>query len=245
ANSQHAPYDVRYGEHLIADVYDALRKSDIWEQTLLVVTYDEHGGFFDHVYPPDQGILPPDHFSSPTEIDRKNFGYMFNKNGRPKPQYAFNFDRLGCRVPTVLVSPWLEAGMVESSRLQHTSLLATVRRMWGLRPVPLTAREGQAASFDHLLETRDSPRKDCPKKIPRPDLPERSLSAALDQPLSPVQQEVFDQVQQLTGHPDSGKPVAVPATQREASKYIAERRRAHDKAGGAPTPPEEPKLAAE
>ena len=53
ANSQHAPWDVRFGEHWIADVYEALRQTDIWEQTLLIITYDEHGGFYDHVYPPD------------------------------------------------------------------------------------------------------------------------------------------------------------------------------------------------
>ncbi len=229
ANSQHAPYDVRYGEHLIADVYEALRASDIWEQTLLVVTYDEHGGFFDHVYPPSQEILPPDGRAAPNEVDRKNFGYMFSKHGGPKPQYRFNFDRLGCRVPTVLISPWLDQGLVESSRLQHTSIMATLRRMWGLRPHPLTAREGQAAVFDHLFEKRATPRKDCPKTIPRPPLPDHSLSAALNMPLSPVQREVFDQVLLLDGHPNSGNPVEIPASQREASEYIAERRRAHDK----------------
>lgn len=228
ANSQHAPYDVRYGENLIADVYEALRASGLWEQSLLIVTYDEHGGFYDHVFPPDQDVLPPDGFASPNEVDRKNFGYMFDKSGQPKPQYRFNFDRLGCRVPTVLISPWLDRGTVETGQLQHTSIIATVRKIWGLRQHPLTAREGQAAPFDHLLEKRSAPRQDCPTTILRPPLPDTSLSAALDQPLSPVQREVFDQVLHLDGHPDSGKPVEVPATQREASQYIAERRLAHD-----------------
>ncbi len=235
ANSQHAPYDVRYGEHWIADVYEALRNSKIWENTLLIVTYDEHGGFYDHVYPPDRDILPPDAFTSPTAYDKKSYGYMFGNSGWPKRQYEFDFDRLGCRVPTVLISPWLEKGHVESGRLQHTSVLATVRRIWGLRNQPLTAREGQARTFDALFEKLASPREDCPTKLERPPLPDRSLSAALDQPLSPVQQEVFAQVNHLDGHADSGQPAPMPKTQREASKYIAERRkahRAHHEAGG-------------
>ncbi len=228
ANSQHAPYDVRFGEHWIADVYENLRHSKIWEQTLLIVTYDEHGGFFDHVYPPDKNVLPPDAFTSPTAYDRQHYGYMFNeKTGQPKPQYVFNFDRLGCRVPTILISPWLDEGMVESRQLQHTSVLASVRKMWRLRDQPLTAREGQAATFDDLLESRDKPRNDCPLKLKRPALPKVSLSAALDEPLSPVQKEVFSIVNHLDGHPDSGKPAPVPKTQGEASVYIAQRNQAH------------------
>ncbi len=228
ANSQHAPYDVRYGDNWIADVYEALRGSEIWESTLLIVTYDEHGGFYDHVHPPDENILPPDSFTSPTAYDKKNYGYMFGKNGWPKTQYVFDFDRLGCRVPAVLVSPWVNKGLVENGRLQHTSVLATVRKMWGLRDQPLTAREGQAHTFDGIFEERDSPRDDCPMKLERPPLPERSLSAALDQPLSPVQLEIFAQVNHLDGHPDTGQPAPLPKTQGEMSKYIAERRKAHD-----------------
>jgi phospholipase C len=226
ANSQHAPYDVRYGEHWIADVYEALRNSDIWENTLFIITYDEHGGFYDHVQPPDQGVLPPDDFVSPTAYDKTHYGYMF-ANGRPKPEYVFHFDRLGCRVPTVLVSPWIKKGMVVSDQLQHTSVLATVRKMWGLREQPLTKREGQAKRFDQLLEELDAPRDDCPTKLKRPPLPEISLTAAADQPLSPVQWEIFHQVNHLDGHEDSGKPAPPPKTQGEAAKYIQERTRAH------------------
>ena len=64
---------------------------------------------------------------------------------------------------------------------------------------------------------------------------DRSLSAALDQPLSPVQREVFAQVNHLDGHEDVGLPAPMPKTQGEASRYIAERRKAHQahhEAGG-------------
>ncbi len=230
ANSQHAPWDVRFGEHWIADVYEALRKSEIWEKTLLIVTYDEHGGFYDHVYPPEQYVLPPDNITSPTPYDQKHYGYMFNsKTGRPKPQYVFGFDRLGFRVPTVLISPWLEQGLVENRQMQHTSVLATVRKMWGLRDQPLTAREGQAQDFCDLFETRNSVRTDCPTTLVRPPLPELSLNEALDQPLSPVQKEVFVIVNHLDGHEHSGKLAPVPTTQREAARYIEERNQAHQR----------------
>ena len=131
---------------------------------------------------------------------------MFRSDGSPNPEYVFDFDRLGFRVPAVLVSPWLAAGHVESRRLQHTSVLATVRKMWGLRPQPLTAREGQAATFDDLFRrasTRRGPT--ARRRSSRPPLPDQSLSAAADQPLSPSQRDVFGQVTHLDGHEHSGQ----------------------------------------
>ena len=227
ANCQHAPWDVRYGEHWIADVYEALRASPLWERTLLIITYDEHGGFYDHVTPPSDGVAAPDDLRSPTDYDRQKYPYTFRADGTPNPEYVFAFDRLGFRVPAVLVSPWLAAGKVESRRLQHTSVLATVRKMWGLRPQPLTAREAQAQTFDDLFEVLAEPRTDCPTVLTRPPLPDQSLTAAADQPLSPAQRDVFDQVTHLDGHEHSGKPAPVPATQAEAAAYIAERVAAH------------------
>ncbi len=78
------------GEQLIHDVYEALRNGPGWAQTLLVVTYDEHGGCYDHV-PPPAGAVPPDD-------DAGEFG--------------FDFTRFGLRVPTVLVSPLIAPGTV-------------------------------------------------------------------------------------------------------------------------------------
>jgi phospholipase C len=82
-----------------------------WNETLLIITFDEHGGTYDHVLPPT-GAATPDKASDPGE------------NG-------FRFDRFGVRVPTILVSPWIEAGTVFRSNtatpLDHTSVLATVR----------------------------------------------------------------------------------------------------------------------
>jgi phospholipase C len=132
-NSQHPNYNVALGEQLIHDVYEALRSGPGWAQTLLVLTYDEHGGCFDHV-PPPWGATPPD--------------------SAVESAYDFTFNRFGVRVPTVLVSPLIAPGTVYrvpagSTPLDHTSILATVEQRWGLRP--LTARDAAAPAFGSVL----------------------------------------------------------------------------------------------
>ena len=128
ANSQHAPEDVRFGEHLIADVYDALAANqDLWKQSALIVTYDEHGGFFDHVAP---GAAPnPDGQNSPNPDDKANF---------PVPAFAFN--RIGLRVPAIIASPWIPKGTIENRALQHTSVIKTVAEIFKLNG-PLNHRD--------------------------------------------------------------------------------------------------------
>jgi phospholipase C len=141
-NSQHPNYDVALGEHLIHDVYQAVRGGPGWPQTLLVITYDEHGGCYDHV-PPPSGAVPPD-------SDAGEFG--------------FDFTRFGVRVPAVLVSPLIAAGTVfrvpaGSVPLDHTSILKTVEQRWGLPA--LTARDAAAPSLAGVL-TLTAPRTDDP-----------------------------------------------------------------------------------
>ncbi|HEY0324123.1 MAG TPA: alkaline phosphatase family protein [Pyrinomonadaceae bacterium] len=143
-NSQHPNYDVALGEQLIHDVYYALYNGKAWNQTLLVITYDEHGGCYDHV-PPPQGAVPPD--STPGE-------------------YGFDFKRFGIRVPAVLVSPLIEAGIVfrvpeGETPLDHTSILKTVEKRWGVPA--LTARDAAAPDLGDVL-THATPRTDDPLK---------------------------------------------------------------------------------
>jgi phospholipase C len=140
-NSQHPNYDVALGEQLIHDVYEALRGGAGWPQTLLVITYDEHGGCYDHV-PPPWGAAPPDPATS--------------------GEFSFGFDRFGPRVPTVLVSPLIAPGTVfrvpaGGTPLDHTSVLKTVEQRWGLPS--LTARDQAAPGFGDAL-TLTSPRAD-------------------------------------------------------------------------------------
>ncbi len=155
-NSQHPSDDVARGEALVKQVYEAIRQSPHWESSLLVITYDEHGGFYDHV-PPPPGVPPGD------VTDPANNGH------------GFRFDQLGARVPTVVVSPWIpdvrpadqESGgcnIVDHTRYDHSSLLATVERLYGLPS--LTARDAQANDFLHLLSA-PAPRE-APRTLPAP-----------------------------------------------------------------------------
>ena len=131
-NSQHPNYDVSLGEQLIHDVYYALRNGPAWNSTLLIITYDEHGGCYDHV-PPPQGAVPPD-----------------NSVGED----GFDFKRFGPRVPTVLVSPLIAQGTVfrvaaGAMPLDHTSILNTVETRWQLPH--LTARDAAAQNIGAVL----------------------------------------------------------------------------------------------
>jgi phospholipase C len=143
-NSQHPNYNVALGEQLIHDVYYALLNGKGWNQTLLIVTYDEHGGCYDHV-PPPSGATPPD--DTPGE-------------------YGFDFKRFGVRVPAVLVSPLIAPGIVfrvpqGTTPLDHTSILKTVEKRWGLPA--LTARDAAAPDVGDVL-TLTTPRTDDPLK---------------------------------------------------------------------------------
>jgi phospholipase C len=152
-NDDHPSHDVAEGQRFVKEVYEALRSGPQWPQTLLVVTYDEHGGFYDHVpTPAGAGVVPsPDGIVS------------------AKP-FSFAFDRLGVRVPALLVSPWIEPGTVlhgppsgpcPTSEFEHSSIPATVKKLFNLRSF-LTRRDAWAGTFDCVL-TRDIPRTDCPR----------------------------------------------------------------------------------
>ncbi|KAL6010099.1 Phosphatidylglycerol/phosphatidylinositol transfer protein [Asimina triloba] len=152
ANDDHPSHDVYQGR-----LYETLRASPQWNQTLLVITYDEHGGFYDHVPTPSRNVPSPDDIVG------------------PEP-FLFKFDRLGVRVPTILVSPWIEKGTVvhgpngspsPSSEYEHSSIPATVKKLFNLSSPFLTKRDAWAGTFEGVL-TRTEPRTDCPEKLPTP-----------------------------------------------------------------------------
>jgi phospholipase C len=139
-NSQHPNYDVAAGEKLIQNVYYALRNGPGWNDTLLLITYDEHGGNYDHV-PPPWGATPPDTSAG---------------------EWGFDFTRFGVRIPALLISPRIVKGTVfrpRSSIIDHTSVLKTIEQRWGLNP--LTQRDKAAASLGDVL-TLATPRDDDP-----------------------------------------------------------------------------------
>jgi phospholipase C len=147
--SQHPVDDVTRGEQLIKDVYQAIRQSPHWNESALVITYDEHGGFYDHVPPP----------AAPAPND-----------GATGTHHQFDFTQLGPRVPAVVVSPLIPKGTIDHRLYDHSSVPATLTKIFNLPPVNgrshLTNRDAQANTFESLFSLSD-PRTDNPV-IPDP-----------------------------------------------------------------------------
>ena len=131
AADQHPDHNVFAGEQFIADVYARISSNQaLWQSTLLLVVYDEHGGTYDHVEPPP---IQPHEYSDTTT--------------------GFNFDRLGVRVPAVLISPWIAPGTVLDTLFEHASIPATVTRQFIGDPATssISGREKRAATFLDVL----------------------------------------------------------------------------------------------
>lgn len=148
-NDQHPPADIRPGEQLIADIYNSIKASPAFDNTLFVITYDEHGGCYDH-YPPPGGAKNPD------------------KNNQPG-QDGFLFNRFGVRVPCVVVSPYIKPGLIARPEgftpFDHTSIIKTIQNCFKLEG-SLTERDKAAPDLSCLL-TLDAPRKaDIPEVEP-------------------------------------------------------------------------------
>jgi phospholipase C len=149
-SSQHPMDSVHGGENLIAHVYEAIRNSPLWNSSLLIITYDEHGGFYDSVAP-GPIVAPGDGGIS---------------SGMDDSLFAFNV--AGVRVPAVVVSPWIPAGKVDHTVYDHSSVIATLNNLFGLSP--LTDRDQNANNVLQLL-SMSVPRIDCPVTLPRPAAP--------------------------------------------------------------------------
>ncbi|KAF9675660.1 hypothetical protein SADUNF_Sadunf09G0055400 [Salix dunnii] len=269
ANDDHPSHDVYQGQMFVKEVYETLRASPQWNETLLVITYDEHGGFYDHVVTPVSGVPSPDGIVG------------------PEP-FLFKFDRLGVRVPTIVVSPWIEKGTASPSRLsakyanlfhtafdtkrerklwgkwvqvllrhclvaaqkvhiverlsgkvedfcsvaekvvhgpdgspfstseyEHSSIPATVKKLFNMSSPFLTKRDEWAGTFEGILQARTEPRTDCPEKLPTPTRVRKSEPNE-DAKLTEFQQELLqlaavlkgDHI--LTSYPDKiGKEMTV------------------------------------
>eukprot|EP00250_Pteridium_aquilinum_P002066 c12276_g1_i1 orf=222-1847(-) len=189
ANDDHPSHDVYQGQLLVKYVYETLRASRQWKEMLFVITYDEHGGFYDHVPTPLRNVPNPDGME----------GHI--------SEYKFGFDRLGVRVPTIFISPWVNKGTVlhepdgptPSSQFEHSSLPATVRKLFNLSSDYLTLRDAWAGTFESILLERDTPRTDCPEKLPSPMWPLRSSPPNEDRELSEFQEELVTLASQLIG----------------------------------------------
>jgi phospholipase C len=134
------PSSMLGGEAFLEQVYNTYRSmtgssgTNVWN-TALLIGWDEPGGTYDHVAP--GAVPPPDEDASAGEL-------------------GFTFDRSGYRVPAILVSPWVDQGSVYNEEYRHTSLIATLRKAWGLGEA-FTRRDASARTFDHVF-TLETPR---------------------------------------------------------------------------------------
>lgn len=143
-SSQHPMDDTAGGEGLIKYVYESIRRSPYWYNSLFIVAYDEHGGFYDSVAPP--AARPP---------GDRTMGSSLN-------HYGFKFDRYGARVPAVVISPFISRGTVDHTLYDHASVPATIQNMLNLPH--LTDRDAYANDVLHLASL-DTPRTDCPMTL--------------------------------------------------------------------------------
>ncbi|KAJ3109245.1 hypothetical protein HK100_003314 [Physocladia obscura] len=157
ANDNHPPHDVARGEALIKEIYEAIRASPQWSKTALLLTYDEHGGFADHVRPPVNVPIP---------------------DAASAANPHFHFDRLGLRVPAILISPYVKRGLVihdpirkapaefdefHPSKYDHSSLCHTMNDMFDLG-ANLNDRAKWSGSFANCFSGKF--RADCPITLP-------------------------------------------------------------------------------
>jgi phospholipase C len=154
-NSEENPQDIRHGEAFAAKIINAVMHGKGWAHTLLIWVYDEHGGYYDHVPPPD--APEPD-------------------DCQPEGGGTWRFDRYGFRVPAVIVSPYARPDYVSHVVHDHTSILKLIETKWNLGP--LTHRDADADDLLDSIDFSQPPAFAQPPSLPRPalDAGERSLA---------------------------------------------------------------------
>jgi phospholipase C len=131
-NDYHPPSDVLAGEAFLSKIYNAIRSSPIWHSTLFIVVFDEHGGFYDHEYPPE-AVPPDDHTDE-----------------HPFVQYRV-------RVPAILISPYVKEAFTHTL-YDHTSILKYLTEKWGLGSLGRRVSDPKTNSIGKELQT--TPRGD-------------------------------------------------------------------------------------
>lgn len=200
------------GERLIHTIYTALRETpQVFEKTVFIITYDEHGGFYDHVPPP--ATVPPD--------------------GRTGPN-GFGFDLLGVRVPTVVVSPWVPRGHVDDTVYDHASVIQTLRTRFAPSAKPLTQRDRHATPLQGLLNVASDKRppsdwpqthalspadgRDLEKQIAAPDVGEGPVEEQANDLLIAMQ-ALREQVAARLGAPQGDARIERNGVDRVAARF--------------------------
>ncbi len=187
------PSSLLGGEALLAKIYNAVRSSaaargsNAWN-TLLVITFDEHGGTYDHVPPP---LVPPPY------------------QGAPPGQLGFGFNRSGLRVPAFVISPWIPEQTVVTTEFRNTSVIATLRQRWQLGE-PLTGRDAVAAELSPVLSLEQPRDPDSWPEVTAPQVP--PYTGKIPAPgaaLSGLCKDAFRAVLALAEHRGKPSPAAV------------------------------------
>jgi phospholipase C len=214
ANDQHPDHNVEDGEKFIKKIYEALRASPLWNKTAFIITYDEHGGFYDHAPTPVVGVPNPDGIIS-------------------APPYNFTFDRLGIRVPAIIVSPWVQKGALvhepegpmATSQFEHCSVAATLKKLYNVPKLPLNKRDAWAGTFESMFTSLSAPRTDCPAHLPDPptpreeDLPPHKRNLP-NKRLNDLQLGMVETANYLGGKVDD---ISVLKTEQEGGNYVLDR----------------------
>jgi len=180
-NDEHPGTDIRLGQNHVAQVVSAVRNSPNWRDSIIFVTYDEHGGFYDHVGSPPApqgGALNPDGISPGQCADASNlpassepgagvncaestsieasFCSGFTSHGS-FPANCANFNQLGLRVPLIAVSPFSRPHYVSHTTGDHTSILALIEKRFFTDDAHLTARDANAGTLEDLFDFDNAP----------------------------------------------------------------------------------------
>jgi phospholipase C len=196
----HGESDFTRAERLIATIYEALRaQPEMFKRTVLLVTHDEHGGLYDHV-PPPTGVPSPG--GAPSSVGRLMRLLLYRK------ARAFDFTMLGPRVPAVVISPFVPAGIVDSQTHDHASIPATLRRLFAPGASPLTRRDAWSAPFHGLLTL----------PVARTDLPDLSAYAT---GLTAAVSTAAVSTPSAAAAPAAVEPTAPPAVPTSYQAFIA------------------------
>jgi len=197
-NDQHPDADVRDGETLIRNVYNAIRQNDdLWHSSVLLIIYDEHGGIFDHV--PPVSLRSPDGLAS---VDPR-----------------FDFKLSGIRVPAIVISPYVKKGTISKTVFDHTSAIATALKLFTDKwPTDaLYDRVAAANTIDSLLDLNMAPRDEWPA-FDAPAIAPHAQPASTQAPLSDLQVEAVQHARSLNASLPPVNRVPEPANLTQAAQ---------------------------
>jgi phospholipase C len=172
SNSEHPPFDIRAGESKVASVINAVRTGPDWSDSIIILTYDEHGGYYDHVVPPS--AVPPDSIppgecadlsSAPASktpgngaqcSDSANEAKVLCEQAKPGEACITRFDQYGVRVPFIAISPFSKPAYVSHTLGDHTSILALIEKRF-TKSAHMTARDAHANDLEDLFDFDNAP----------------------------------------------------------------------------------------